>query len=110
MLPRHTWQACQSKYRVTKNKDGNSGLRSPTDATAIGEQGRGDAVKVLEKGTEAGHVSENEDKLADEDTQGPNATDTDIDDHDRHGNQETPSEAGSSGAPKADENGGEQSA
>lgn len=80
MLPRHTWQACRTKYRVLKNKDGNSDGRSPTSPTVVGKQGRGDAVQAAEKGTEAGRVHENEDELADENTQGPNATGTDIDD------------------------------
>lgn len=112
MLPRHTWQACQTKYRVVKNKDGNSDSRSPTDASVVREQGRGDAAQVVGKGTDTGNGAGNKDKRAGANTQGPNPTSEDIHDDGQQDSKKTSpaGTVGTSGAPEMDENGGEEPA
>ncbi|KAI7780222.1 hypothetical protein LA080_016307 [Diaporthe eres] len=64
MLPRHTWMACQTKYRMVKNKDGRSDGRSTIDAAAVGKQGQSNEAQVVQEGMEAGHGIEDTDETS----------------------------------------------
>lgn len=46
--------ACQTKYRVVKNKEGRSDVQSTIDAPAVGKQGQSSEAQVDQESMEAG--------------------------------------------------------
>lgn len=105
MLPRHTWMACQTKYRMVKNKEGRSDGRSTIDAPAVGKQGQSNEAQVIQEGMEAGHGVEdtNETTGANSSSRsGMQAVGVDIDDHDKQnsGMQSTVAASSKTGDPE----------
>lgn len=103
MLPRHTGTACQAKYRMVKNKEGNSDVQSTIDAPAIGKQGQSNEA---EGGMEAGRGVENKDETTSAKSSSRNgfqAAGMDIQDHDNQGGGKKSMVAASSNAGQAEQ-------
>lgn len=110
MLPRHTENACRTKYRVVRDKEARIQPRADADAPAAGELGQGDELQVLEKDMEAGQSHGKEDQTAGADADSLGAVEMasmGIDGHDDQDSGESLMTSGSSGntEPEEDDNG-----
>lgn len=106
MLPRHTWMACQAKYRLVKNKEGRSGVWPMSDAPAVAKKGQSNDAQVARVGMEAARDMEDKDETSSANTSSRNELQPvtmDIDDHYSQSGGKNPTVAASSNAGEAEQ-------
>lgn len=77
--------ACQTKYRVVKNKEGRSDVQSTIDAPAVGKQGQSSEAQVDQESMKAGRGMQDKGERTSANSSSHNgfqAMGMDIDDHD----------------------------
>lgn len=112
MLPRHTSMACQTKYRVVKNKEARIHPQSLGDARNSSEQSQDDEGEVLEKDMDAGQGQGSQGKqekttsAIPTDLDGVMAASMDIEGHDKQDIGEVSMATDNGGAPESEEEDG----
>lgn len=109
MLPRHTGMACQTKYRVVKNKEARIHPQSLGDARNSSELSQDDEGEVLEKDMDAGQGQGKQEKMTSSiptDLDGIPAASMDIEGHDKQDSGEDSMATDSGGAPESEEEDG----